>query len=156
MHRERSQRDLKILVLGFKRGRLDLAQIREILVELIVLWKRSWKRSLFWLWSRLCLVGWKRELRLSGSGIAFYVRQEVFKKALAAGWDSGECLFGEVTLRLSNLTIRVGEFDDGGFDSKLKLGFGGSVQLFVDRRVVAIKLDVGPSAIRVAFESDEL
>lgn len=45
---------------------------------------------------------------------------------------------------------------DGSTDSELEFGFSGTVELLVDGRIIAVKLDVGPSAIRETFENHGL
>lgn len=44
--------------------------------------------------------------------------------------------------------------DDCGLDAKLQLCLCSAVELLVDRRIVAVKGDVGTSAVGIAFEDD--
>ena len=45
---------------------------------------------------------------------------------------------------------------DGSLDSELELGFGSTVQLFVNRWIVAIECDIGSSTIRIPLKDEIL
>ena len=57
---------------------------------------------------------------------------------------------------LGGFHFRCGGIDDSCLDAKLKLCFGGTIQLLPYGGVLAIERDVRSSTIRVAFEDDIL
>lgn len=95
-------------------------------------WTRDWQGVAHRLWDRKRLLDHGRNIAVRGE----VIRRDWF-------W-------------LRSFHVRCIGIDDSCPDTELKLGFGGAIQLLVDRNVIAIEGDVETGTIRVAFEDDIL